>query len=51
MYIIFCDKLIPGDPGFTIGLSMYMTYHEMLQEVAERVSVDQRKLQLYFSIT
>ncbi|XP_050425413.1 ubiquitin carboxyl-terminal hydrolase 7 isoform X1 [Adelges cooleyi] len=51
VYITFCDKLIPGDPGFTIGMSMYMNYHDMLQEVAERVSVDQRKLQLYFSIS
>lgn len=50
MYITFCDKLIPNDPGFTLGLPMWMLYHDMLQAVAERVSVDQRKLQIYFSV-
>jgi len=50
VYITFCDKLIPNDPGFTLGLPMWMLYHDMLQAVAERVSVDQRKLQIYFSV-
>lgn len=50
MYITFCDKIIPNDPGFTLGLPMWMVYHDMLQAVAERVSVDQRKLQIYFSV-
>lgn len=49
VFITFCDKLIPNDPGFTLGLPVWMLYHEMLQAVAERVSVDQRKLQIYFS--
>lgn len=50
MYITFCDKVIANDPGFTLGLPMWMLYHDMLQAVAERVSVDQRKLQIYFSV-
>ncbi|XP_025409585.1 ubiquitin carboxyl-terminal hydrolase 7 isoform X2 [Sipha flava] len=49
-YVTFCDKLIPNDPGFTLGLPGWTSYPDLLQAVAERVAVDQRKLQIYLSI-
>lgn len=49
VFFTFCDKLIPNDPGFTLGLPLWMPYYDVLQGVAERVSVDQRKLQIYYN--
>lgn len=45
--VTFCDKLIPNDPGFTMELSLRMTYDQMAKAVAQRVGTDPYLLQFF----
>ncbi|XP_011304851.1 ubiquitin carboxyl-terminal hydrolase 7 isoform X2 [Fopius arisanus] len=45
--VTFCDKTIPNDPGFTMDLSLRMTYDQMAKAVAQRVGTDPYLLQFF----
>ncbi|KAF7994192.1 hypothetical protein HCN44_011461 [Aphidius gifuensis] len=45
--VTFCDKTIPNDPGFTMELSLRMTYDQMAKAVAQRVGTDPFLLQFF----
>lgn len=45
--VTFCDKTIPNDPGFTMELSLRMTYDQMAKAVAQRVGTDPYLLQFF----
>ncbi|CAG5100968.1 Similar to USP7: Ubiquitin carboxyl-terminal hydrolase 7 (Homo sapiens) [Cotesia congregata] len=45
--VTFCDKSIPNDPGFTMELSLRMTYDQMAKAVAQRVGTDPYLLQFF----
>ncbi|XP_075231892.1 ubiquitin-specific protease 7 isoform X3 [Lycorma delicatula] len=47
--VTFCDKMIPNDTGFTIELSVRMTYDQMAAAVAQRVGTDPYRLQFFKS--
>ena len=47
MEVIFCDKAIQNDPGFTLELSMRMNYDQMARAVARRVGTDPYLLQFF----
>ncbi|XP_046819841.1 ubiquitin carboxyl-terminal hydrolase 7 isoform X2 [Vespa crabro] len=45
--VTFCDKTIPNDPGFTMELSLRMSYDQMANAVAQRVGTDPYLLQFF----
>ena len=45
MEVTFCDKLVPGDPGFSLDLSARTTYDQMARAVARHLSTDPFLLQ------
>ncbi|KAK0173583.1 hypothetical protein PV328_006757 [Microctonus aethiopoides] len=45
--VTFCDKSILNDPGFTMELSLRMTYDQMAKAVAQRVGTDPYLLQFF----
>jgi ubiquitin carboxyl-terminal hydrolase 7 len=47
--VTFCDKTIPNDPGFTMGLSHRMNYDQMASAVAQRLGTDPYLLQFFKS--
>lgn len=47
MEILFCDKTVPTDPGFTMELSSRMTYSQIAQAVAQRIQTDPFRLQFF----
>ncbi|KAF4524831.1 hypothetical protein B566_EDAN014313 [Ephemera danica] len=47
--VTFCDKTIPNDPGFTMGLSHRINYDQMASAVAQRLGTDPYLLQFFKS--
>ncbi|XP_035215475.1 ubiquitin carboxyl-terminal hydrolase 7-like [Stegodyphus dumicola] len=45
--VTFCDKTLPLDPGFTMELSLKMTYDQMAHAVALRLNADPYRLQFF----
>lgn len=45
--VTFCDKMIANDPGFTMELSMRMSYDQLVAAVAQRVGIDGSRLQFF----
>lgn len=45
--VIFCDKLNPSDPGFSLDLSMRMNYDQMANAVAQYLHTDPYLLQFF----
>lgn len=45
--VTFCDKTIPNDTGFTMELSLRMTYDQMAKAVAQRLGTDPYLLQFF----
>lgn len=45
--VTFCDKTIPNDTGFTMELSLRMTYDQMARAVAQRLGTDPYLLQFF----
>lgn len=45
--VIFCDKTIPNDPGFSLDLSLKMNYEQMAQSVANYLQTDPFLLQFF----
>ncbi|UYV65714.1 USP7 [Cordylochernes scorpioides] len=45
--VLFCDKALPNDPGFTIELSLRMNYDQMAKAVAQRLGVDPYSIQFF----
>ncbi|XP_017767859.1 PREDICTED: ubiquitin carboxyl-terminal hydrolase 7 isoform X1 [Nicrophorus vespilloides] len=45
--VTFVDKCIPGDLGFTMELSLRMTYDQLARAVAQRVGTDPYLLQFF----
>lgn len=45
--VIFCDKTVPNDPGFSIELSLKMTYDQIAQAVAQRLGTDPYLIQFF----
>lgn len=45
--VIFCDKLNPSDPGFSLDLSMRMNYDQMAKAVAQYLQTDPYLLQFF----
>ncbi|PIK35425.1 putative ubiquitin carboxyl-terminal hydrolase 7 [Apostichopus japonicus] len=47
--VTFCDKNIPGDPGFTLVLSQKMFYNQVSKAVAQHLNTDPMLLQFFRS--
>ncbi len=47
MEILFCDKNVPNDEGFTLLLSLKMKYEEFAQLVGNHLKHDYLKLQFF----
>lgn len=47
--VTFCDKNIPGDPGFTLVLSQKMNYTQVAKAVAQHLNTDPMLLQFFRS--
>lgn len=45
--VIFCDKAIPNDPGFSLDLSLRMNYEQMANAVATYLQTDPYLLQFF----
>ena len=45
--VLFCDKNVPNDPGFSLELSMKMTYNQIATAVAMHLGADPFKLQFF----
>lgn len=45
--VIFCDKSVPNDPGFSIELSLKMTYDQIATAVAQRLGTDPYLIQFF----
>jgi ICP0-binding domain of Ubiquitin-specific protease 7 len=47
--VTFCDKAIPNDPGFTLGLSHRISYDQLADCVAQRLGTEPSLLQFFKS--
>lgn len=47
--VIFCDKTIPNDPGFSVALSDQMNYSQVAITIAQRLNTDPMLLQFFKS--
>ena len=45
--IVFCDKNVITDPGFTLELSLRMNYDQMAKAVAKHLNTDPYLLQFF----
>lgn len=45
--VTFCDKTIPNDPGFKLGLSLKNNYDQMAETVAQHLGTDPYLLQFF----
>ena len=45
--VLFCDKNVPNDPGFSLELSMEMTYNQIATAVEMHLNADPLKLQFF----
>ena len=45
--VIFCDKALPNDPGFTLELSQRMNYDQVAQAVARHLNTGPYLLQFF----
>ena len=48
--VTFCDKNDPNDAGFTLLLSLKMTYLEMARRVAQHMDTDPTMIQFFRSV-
>ncbi|XP_071107818.1 ubiquitin carboxyl-terminal hydrolase 7-like [Haliotis cracherodii] len=47
--VVFCDKSIPNDPGFSLELSLRMNYEQMAHTVSQHLGTDPYLLQFFKS--
>lgn len=45
--VTFCDKTEPSDVGFTLELSLRMTYDQMATAVSRKINCEPRKIQFF----